>query len=108
MKHVQSANEAVSDIKSGERIFFHSVAATPQTSIDALVNRAKDLQNVEIVHIHTEGMARYVEEQFQDNFHANVFFIGSNTRQAINDGRASYLPVFLSETPNLFRNNIYH
>lgn len=106
LKKVNSAREAISCIKSNERIFLHSVAATPIPLIEAMVENADLFRNVEIVHIHTEGPAKYTEEQYQDNFYANVFFIGSNVRKAVNEGRAGYLPVFLSETPNLFRHKV--
>jgi acyl-CoA hydrolase len=101
-----SAKEAVSLIKSNQRVFIHSVAGTPQQLIEAMVERSDELRNVEVVHIHTEGYAPYVEEQYEGIFQANVFFIGANTRKAVNEGRASYLPVFLSEVPLLFRKKI--
>lgn len=74
--------------------------------ISALVERAPELRGVEIVHMHTEGSAAYAEPKYQDSFHASVMFVGQNMREAVNSGRADYIPVFLSEVPRLFRQKI--
>jgi acyl-CoA hydrolase len=68
--------------------------------------RAGELRDVEIVHLHTEGDAPYAAEQFSESFRVNAFFVGSNVRSAVNDGRADYIPVFLSEIPALFRRGV--
>ncbi len=101
-----SASEAVSAIKSGDRVFIHGVAAAPQTLIEAMTSRAGELRNVEIVHLHTEGSARYAEPEFADSFRVNAFFVGSNVRRAVREGRGDYIPVFLSEIPALFRKRV--
>lgn len=101
-----SAAEAVSVIKSGDRIYLHGAAATPNVLIQALVDRYEELENVEICHVHTEGPANYVKEPFKKSFYSNNFFIGENVRSHIGTGNAQYLPVFLSEIPYLFRRNI--
>jgi len=98
--------EAVSVIKSGDRVFIHSVAAAPQQLIKAMTNRAPELENVEIIHLHTEGEAPYVEEKYEGTFNVNAMFLGANVRNGIKTGQADYIPVFLSETPHLFRKNI--
>jgi acyl-CoA hydrolase len=98
-----TAEEAVRNIKSGERVFLHSAAATPQRLVDALTARGEELSGVELVSIHTEGSAPYLDLRYDGVFHLNTFFVGSNTRAAIKNGMASYLPVFLSEIPGLFR-----
>jgi len=98
--------EAVSCIKSGDRVFIHSVAAAPQQLIYAMTNRAPELKDVEIVHIHTEGDAPYVAPEYAGSFCTNCMFVGSNVRDAISTGRADYIPVFLSEVPVLFRQKI--
>ena len=67
--------------------------------------RGKELKDVNIYHLHTEGPAPYAESEYQENFHVRAVFIGSNVRKAIKEGRGSYIPVFLSEVPLLFRNN---
>ena len=105
MKHT-SAEEAVSVIQSGNRVFIHSVAAAPQRLIQAMTARAPELRNVEIVHLHTEGPAPYAAPEMHDSFRVNALFVGANVRDAINSGESSYIPVFLSETSNLFRRGI--
>jgi len=97
-----TAEEAVKVIRSGNRVFIHSVAAAPQLLINAMTERSSELRDVEIVHMHTEGGAPYAAPEHEESFHANAFFVGSNLRRAVNDGRADYIPVFLSEIPALF------
>ncbi|MDZ7716823.1 MAG: acetyl-CoA hydrolase/transferase C-terminal domain-containing protein [Balneolaceae bacterium] len=101
-----SAEEAVKLINSGDRVYIHSVAAAPQPLIDAMTARAPELEDVEIVHLHTEGEAPYVKPEYSDTFKTNALFVGANIRKAVNDGRADYLPIFLSEVPGLFRRGI--
>ncbi len=105
MKNV-SAEEVVSVIRSGDRVFIHSVAAAPQQLIQAMMQRAGELRHVEIVSIHTEGDAPYADPQYRDSFHTNAMFVGGNIRKAVQTGEADYIPVFLSEVPALFRRNI--
>lgn len=93
-------------VKSGDRIFIHGGAATPSILINALVQQADRLRNVEIVHLHTEGDAPYTAEAYQQSFRLNAFFIGTNTRDAIAAGRADYIPLFLSEIPQVLRRKI--
>jgi len=100
------AEDAVKVIKSNDRVFIHSVAASPQVLIDAMVERSKELRNVEIIHMHTEGNASYVNEEYKDSFHLKSLFVGANVRKATQKGLADYIPIFLSETPKLFRKNI--
>lgn len=101
-----SADEAVSVIASGNRVFIHSVAAAPRLLIEAMVHRAPHLREVEIVHLHTEGAAPYAEPEYEGVFRVNAMFVGANVRKAMAEGRADYIPIFLSEVPNLFRRNI--
>jgi len=98
--------EAVKIISSDQRVFIQGGVATPQVLVKAMSARAKELRNVEVVHLHTEGEASYAEESMKDSFSVNSFFIGPNVRQAIKSGNAQYIPVFLSEIPNLFRRKI--
>ncbi len=98
-----TAAEAVQNIQSGERVFLHSAAATPQLLVDAMTARGEELRSVELVSIHTEGTAPYLDPRYDGVFHLNTFFVGANTREAVNNGMASYVPVFLSEIPQLFR-----
>tara|TARA_R110002124_G_scaffold222942_2_gene388320 strand:- start:158 stop:1423 length:1266 start_codon:yes stop_codon:yes gene_type:complete len=101
-----TAQEAVKLIESNQRVFIHGVSAVPQTLIKAMVERADELRNVELVHLHTEGEAPYAKQQYKDSFRVNSLFVGSNVRNAVNDGRGDYIPIFLSEIPKLFREKI--
>ncbi|HRH42733.1 MAG TPA: acetyl-CoA hydrolase/transferase C-terminal domain-containing protein [Pyrinomonadaceae bacterium] len=103
---IVSAEEAVKFIKSGDHIFVQSVAAAPQTLIKAMTARSDELRNVEIYHLHTEGVAPYSEPQYSESFHTNSFFIGSNVRKAVALGEADFIPCFLSEVPLLMRRGI--
>ena len=98
-----TAEEAVKVIQSNSRIYVQAAAATPTLLTNALTERATELTNVEICHLHTEGEARYANPEFKGIFHVNSFFIGKNVRHTIQSGNGSYTPVFLSELPNLFR-----
>ncbi len=106
MKRSVSPEEAAAVIKSGDRVFIHGVAAAPQTLIRAMTARASELRDVEIVHLHTEGDAPYAAPEHSASFHVNAFFVGANVRQAVNEGRGDYIPVFLSEIPALFRRGV--
>ncbi len=106
MSRTVSAEEAVSVVKSGDRVFVHSVAAAPARLLAALTARAPELRVVEIVSLHTEGEAPYAAPEMQKSFRVNALFVGPNVRRAVEEGRADYLPVFLSEVPQLFRTGI--
>jgi 4-hydroxybutyrate CoA-transferase len=101
-----SAEEAVQIIKSGDKVFIHSAAATPSILVNAMTNRGPELSDVEILSIHTEGPVPYAEEKYEKNFIINTFFVGANLRKHVQSGRASYIPVFLSEIPRLFRSGV--
>ncbi len=101
-----TAEEAVKIIKSNDRVYLHGVSASPFKLIDAMVERAHELRNVELIHLHTEGEAAYARAEFKDSFWISALFVGANVRQAINEGRGDYIPIFLSEVPSLFRKNI--
>ncbi|MFI5134839.1 MAG: acetyl-CoA hydrolase/transferase family protein [Chitinophagales bacterium] len=101
-----SAEEAISHIKSGDHIHVHTAAAVPRALTRALVNRADELKDIQLYHLHTEDDAAYTDEKYDGIFNTHVFFIGKNTRDAISRGRASYIPVFLSEIPFLYRREI--
>ncbi|MGB0838022.1 MAG: acetyl-CoA hydrolase/transferase family protein [Flavobacteriaceae bacterium] len=100
-----NASEAVKVIKSNDRVFIHSAAATPQRLVNAMTERASELTNVEIVAIHTEGEAPYTNDLYSNSFNINCFFVGHNVREAVQRGRAHYIPIFLSEIPALFRSS---
>jgi acyl-CoA hydrolase len=100
------ADEAVKLIRSRTRVFVHGGAATPTVLLEALVRRADELEEVETVHLHLEGEAPHAQPGVAKAFRPNAFFCGANLRQAVADGRADYMPVFLSEIPLLFRNGV--
>jgi len=97
------ATDALCDVKSGDRVFVHGMAAFPQRLVDGLVSRAAELSDVEIVHLHTEGAAHYSRPEYRTSFFVNNLFVGGNMRTAVNEGRADYIPIFLSEIPALLR-----
>ena len=101
-----SAVDAVADVKSGDRVFLQTAAATPQKLIDALVDRADELRNVEIISLHTEGEAAYVRPEYRDSFRLNALFVGRNVRSAVQEGMADAIPIFLSDVPALFYRNV--
>lgn len=102
----KTLEEAVQVIKSGDRVFIHGGAATPKQLVAAMSRRAPELRGVEVVHIHTEGEAAYARPEYVESFHANALFVGANMREAVGEGVADYVPVFLSEVPGLFRKGI--
>lgn len=101
-----SAEEAVSVIKSGDKVFVHGGAATPHFLLEKMVERASELRDVELLSISTQGAALFADEKYSDSFYINSLFVSANVRKAVNDGRGDYIPIFLSEIPILFRRNI--
>lgn len=100
------ASEAVKSIKSGNNVFIHSAAAVPQHLINAMTKRHSELRGVSIYQIHTEGEAPYSNPDFQESFTIKSFFVGSNIREVIQNGSGSYIPIFLSEVPALFKKGV--
>jgi 4-hydroxybutyrate CoA-transferase len=98
--------EAVSFIKSDQRVYIHPGCAIPEILVAAMTNRYRELWNVEIIHILTFGIAPYIEPEMEGHFRHNALFIGSNVRNAVNAGRADFTPIFLSEIPSLFYKKI--
>ncbi|PTX41647.1 acyl-CoA hydrolase [Christiangramia gaetbulicola] len=103
---IVSPQEAVSQVKSNQRVFLQGAAMTPNVLIDALCNRYKELKKVELIQIHTEGKALYTQPPYQDSFMTNSCFVGTNVRSAVNSNFGAYIPIFLSEIHVLFRRNI--
>jgi len=101
-----TAAEAVQVVKSGDRVYVQAAAATPTVLTKALTERANELKDVEICHLHTEGDAPYANPELASSFHVNSFFIGANVRHTLKAGNGSYTPVFLSELPLLFRKKV--
>ena len=100
---IVTAKEAARLVQSGDRVFVHGSAAAPTELLNALVARASELESVRIVHLHTEGPAPHVAPGLERSFRHEALFIGQNVRQAVREGRADYLPIFLSDIPELFR-----
>ena len=96
------AGEAVKPIARGQRVFIGSGCGEPQLLVEALTRRAPELSDVEICHILTVGTAPYAAPEYRDAFRHNAFFIGHNVRGAVGEGRADFIPIFLSEVPGLF------
>jgi acyl-CoA hydrolase len=97
------AAEAVAGIQSGQQLFLQGGAATPSVLLDALVARASSLSDVRIVHLHCEGPGPHLAPEMNGHLRHRALFIGPNARAAVNEGRADYVPVFLSDIPTLFQ-----
>lgn len=102
-KYIQ-ATEAVKLIKSGDRVFLHGSAATPLYLINALLQRAKEINNVELVSISTFGDIDWKHPQIIHSFYLNSLFVSANFREWANSSHGGYIPIFLSEIPRLFTN----
>ena len=106
MYTIKSPEQAVEVIKSNDRVYIQAAAAAPQSLVIAMSARHEELRNVEVCHLHTEGVAPYADPKYKDSFHVNSFFIGGNVRHTLKAGNGSYTPVFLSELPLLFKKRI--
>ena len=96
------ADTAIARLSSASRVFVHGAAATPAPLIAALVRR-RDLENVTLYHLHTVGPAPFAQAEQEGRFYSVSLFAGPPVRQAIAEGRADFVPVFLSDIPGLFR-----
>ncbi len=103
---IVSADAAVAGIRSSQHLFVHGGAATPSVLLDALVARAADLRDVAVTHLHTEGPAPHLAPEMAGSFHHRALFIGANAREAVNSGRADYVPIFLSDIPQLLTSGV--
>jgi 4-hydroxybutyrate CoA-transferase len=100
------AAEAVAGVRSGQQVYVHGGAATPSVLLDALVARAADLEDVKLVHLHAEGPGPHLRQEMAGHFRHRALFIGPNARAAVNEGRAEFIPAFLSDIPSFFRRGI--
>jgi 4-hydroxybutyrate CoA-transferase len=103
---IVDADEAVASLGDGQTIFVHGGAATPATLLAALAARAPGLTGVTTVGLHLEGPSPYLEPGMAGHIRHRALFIGPNAREAVNDGRADYVPIFLSDIPRLFSRGI--
>ena len=102
---IVTPEEAVREIKSGMRIFLTGNCSVPQKLLAALVEYAPELVNVEICQALTIGPADYVAPEMEGHLRVNTMFISANIRKAVQEGRADFTPVLLSEFPLLFKHN---
>ena len=101
-----SAAEAVKKVASGNRVFMQGGAATPVHLVKALQQRHAELEKVELISITTLGDLNFDDPAFINSFYINSLFVSANTRSAVNSENGDYVPVFLSQIPQLFRKNI--
>jgi acyl-CoA hydrolase len=106
MIEYSSAQDAVKIVKSGNRVFIHGGAATPAHLIKALQNRYDEFENIELVSITNLGDINFDKPEYRKSFFFNSLFVSANTRSVANSGDGDYVPVFLSQIPQLFRKNI--
>jgi 4-hydroxybutyrate CoA-transferase len=98
--------EAVAGIGSGDQLYLQCAAATPSVLLDALVARAPELEAVSVVHLHCEGPGPHLAPEMATHFRHRALFVGPNARAAVNEGRADYVPAFLSDVPQLFESGM--
>jgi acyl-CoA hydrolase len=106
MNNYISAEEAITLVQSGDRIFSHGSACTPTLFIDELARQAHRLKNVEFVSITQQGNLEITKPEYKESFFINSLFVSAPVREAVNTDRGDYVPIFLSEIPILFKNNI--
>lgn len=99
---LQSAPDALACVESGMRVYIHPGCAEPEALVEALMLRAPYVNNVELLHLLTMGTSPYCAPEMAEHFRHNALFVGGNVREAVNDGRADYTPIFLSEVEALF------
>jgi len=101
-----TAEEAAQKIRSNTRVYLGGGAGIPQALERAMADRASELENVEVVHVLTFAGGNYLDPAYEKSFRHRALFIGPNARKAVNEGRADYVPIFLSEAPGLFKKGI--
>ena len=101
-----TAEKAVEIIESGNRVFIHGSAATPLSLVNALLKRAGDIKDVELMAISTFGAINWNQPEVQKSFYLNSLFVSANVREWVNSSYGDYVPVFLSEIPALFTKGI--
>lgn len=96
-----TAAEAIAHVRSATNIYIHGAAATPTPLVEALAAR-RDLEEVKLYHLHTNGPAPFAEKGREKEFRSVSLFIGAPMRPAVQEGRADFVPIFLSDVPGLF------
>jgi acyl-CoA hydrolase len=97
-----SARKALEAVVSGSRVWIQSGCGTPSELVEAMVERASAVRNVEVIHMKTLGEAAYTRPEYEGHFRHRGLFVGDNVREAVVAGRADYTPIFLSEIEGLF------
>jgi acyl-CoA hydrolase len=97
-----TADQALAVLQSGQRVYIHNGCSEPIDLVHALTRRGRELRDVEVIHMATMGVAPYAAPEFEGHIRHNGLFLASNVRQAVQDGRADYTPIFLSEIEGLF------
>ena len=103
---VTSAEEAVKAIRSRQHVWIHAGCNNPEELVRAMVARSDELEDVTVSHLLTFGCADHVQPRYARSFRHRSLFTGGNVREAVNDGRADFVPVFLSEIPRLIRTGL--
>jgi len=103
---IVSAQEAVKCIKSGDRVVLGHACGEPRVLPDAMVARASELRDVEVVHMVAMGKSLYAQPEMEGHFRHNGLFIGGPTRKAVAEGRADYTPCYFHQIPGLFREGV--
>jgi len=103
---LETAEEAVGRIKSGDCVYYAGNAAIPQTLVKALSLRKDELEDVQLNHVLLVGKDPLAEPEMEGSFRHNSLFVGPADRKAVNEGRGDYVPIFLHQIPRLFRENI--
>lgn len=101
-----SVQQALECIQSGNRVFIHGSAATPVSLVKALLTMHEQLHDVELVSITNLGDIDFTGSSFSKSFYFNSLFVSANTRAVVNSNGGDYVPIFLSQIPQLFRKNI--
>ncbi len=105
-RKVTTAEDGVKLVRSADHVWLHAGCNNPEELVKALVARAGELHDVEVTHLLTFGAADHVDPKYEGSFRHRGLFIGPNVRQAVNEGRADWVPVFLSEIPGLIRSGV--
>lgn len=101
-----TAKEALSIIQSGQRVFIHGGVCTPTFLLEELAKEKDRLKGVELVSITLKGHVELAQPEYQDSFHINSLFVSTPVRKAVAEGLADFVPVFLSDIPDLFKRKI--
>ena len=105
-EHQMTAEDAVTQIKSGDRVIVGHAAGEPCHLVEAMVNNAAAYQDVEVVHMVPLGKCAYCQPEYKGHFRHNSFFIGPKSRKALEEGRSDYIPCFFFEIPKLFEKDL--